>query len=438
MVLQCPVNHKSLQWIKLSNDEELGTIYSEKRVLNRNLPQVNRLAITGNFSIGQYILNIDYFTKGDEGVYMCFVSNENRVQNYSIHVQLTKVPSNIRWLSGVTNYNGSNDKICIVQKTCNVTCIVDSGMPPEVLLISDDKHLYAVGGPDQPVVFLISLSSTDITEGSNVSIVCKSDANPKVLDLQLFKDGKSVLHTDSDYNSLDMKKFTRSHAGKYRCICRNIIGTGDDEIPLNVLYAPDVKIIANTSNGRVYLRCNANGYPKIYRYLLWEHKTLFGEHIRYLKGDSFGNVYLSENSSDAKYQNNGICVCKVENGIVNSIGNLVQMATKHLNTEEPPVFVSDNNIVQYGTSGKSTRIVTYIYGHPMHHILCCSSQNWTMCQDSHPYAFEKKVTLVRDTFHGVLVLLQGYQVSFETAVLQPVDSPYMHLKSEMFSVLENL
>lgn len=89
MVLQCPVNHKSLQWIKLSYDEELGTIYSEKRVLNRNLPQVKRLAITGNFSIGEYILNIDYFTKEDEGVYMCFVPNENRVQNYSIHVQLT-------------------------------------------------------------------------------------------------------------------------------------------------------------------------------------------------------------------------------------------------------------------------------------------------------------------------------------------------------------
>ena len=88
---------------------------------------------------------------------------------------------------------------------------------------------------DQPVVSIISLPSTDITEGSNVSIVCKSDANPKVLDLQLFKDGKSVLHTDSDHNSLDMKNFTRSHAGKYKCICRNIIGTGGDEIQLNVL-----------------------------------------------------------------------------------------------------------------------------------------------------------------------------------------------------------
>ncbi|XP_063428081.1 uncharacterized protein LOC134711432 [Mytilus trossulus] len=44
-----------------------------------------------------------------------------------------------------------------------------------------------------------------------------------------------------------------------------------------------------------------------------------------------------------------------------------------------------------------------------------------MCQDSHSYAFEEQVTLVRDTFHGVVVLLQGYQVSFVTAILKPVD-----------------
>ncbi|XP_052097570.1 uncharacterized protein LOC127732557 [Mytilus californianus] len=268
---------------------------------------------------------------------------------------------------------------------------------------------------------MISLPSSDITEGSNVSIICKPDANPKVFDLQLFKDEKAVLHTDSDYNSLDMKNFTRSLAGNYRCTCRNIIGTDDDEIQLNVLYAPDVKIITNTSSGRVYLRCIAEGYPKKYRYLEWEHKTLIGEHIRYLKGDSTGSLYLSGNNSDTKYQDNGIYVCKVENGIVNKRGNLVQMATIKFNSDVPPVFVSDSKNVQYGSSGKSTRIVTYIYGRPKYHVLCCSSQNWTMCQDSHLYAFEERVTLVRDTFHGVVVLLQGYQVSFVTAMLRPED-----------------
>lgn len=102
-----------------------------------------------------------------------------KIYSNSTLIFFPEVPSNIRWLSGVTNYNGSNDKICIVQKTCNVTCIVDSGMPPEVLLISDDKHLYAVGGPGMLVYTFIPTKLDHLKE-----FVCMTNISTKHFQLE--------------------------------------------------------------------------------------------------------------------------------------------------------------------------------------------------------------------------------------------------------------
>ena len=55
---------------------------------------------------------------------------------------------------------------------------------------------------------------------------------------------------------------------------------------------PEVNVITVTSHFRKNrLDCLARGVPTSYTYSRWEHKSMFGEHIRYL--DGFGNGTLS-------------------------------------------------------------------------------------------------------------------------------------------------
>jgi hypothetical protein len=56
---------------------------------------------------------------------------------------------------------------------------------------------------------------------------------------------------------------------------------------------PEVNVITVTSHFRKNrLDCLAQGVPTSYTYSRWEHKSMFGEHIRYLDGFDNGTLLL--------------------------------------------------------------------------------------------------------------------------------------------------
>jgi hypothetical protein len=97
---------------------------------------------------------------------------------------------------------------------------------------------------------------------------------------------------------------------------------------------PEVNVIAVISHiGKTTLDCLARGIPASYTFSRWEHKSMFGEHIRYLDGFDNGTLLIQNKSNLERYQDNGLYVCHVSNGILNSNGSVVQMGEYVLKVE---------------------------------------------------------------------------------------------------------
>lgn len=61
-----------------------------------------------------------------------------------------------------------------------------------------------------------------------------------------------------------------------------------------------------------------------YTYGKWEHKSFFNEHVRYLNGTSSGLLILPLQEKRVRYQDSGIYVCSVSNGVPDENGNYFQ------------------------------------------------------------------------------------------------------------------
>lgn len=83
------------------------------------------------------------------------------------------------------------------------------------------------------------------------------------------------------------------------------------------------------------LQCIAQGEPAYYTYSMWEHRSLYKEHIRYLSGEENGVLQLSGINISNSFQDTGFYTCNVSNGISDYHGNLFQQGT---------VFLESNGI----------------------------------------------------------------------------------------------
>ena len=68
-------------------------------------------------------------------------------------------------------------------------------------------------------------------------------------------------------------------------------------------------------------------------YSKWEHMSYFGEHIRFLDGFDDGLLTLPYMNESDGYQDNGIYVCTVSNGIPDVKGIINQTGDSFLNVE---------------------------------------------------------------------------------------------------------
>jgi hypothetical protein len=60
---------------------------------------------------------------------------------------------------------------------------------------------------------------------------------------------------------------------------------------------------------------------------------MFGEHIRYLDGFDNGTLLLENKFKLRSYQDNGVYVCYVSNGVLNNNGSVVQIGEYVLRVE---------------------------------------------------------------------------------------------------------
>jgi hypothetical protein len=82
--------------------------------------------------------------------------------------------------------------------------------------------------------------------------------------------------------------------------------------------------IGNNTVGKRILICHAYGVPGLHMYSKWEHMSSFGEHIRFLDGFDNGTLILPYLNKSDSYQDNGIYMCTVNNGIPDVKGSINQ------------------------------------------------------------------------------------------------------------------
>ena len=91
--------------------------------------------------------------------------------------------------------------------------------------------------------------------------------------------------------------------------------------------------IGNKTVGRRILICHAYGVPGLYMYSKWEHMSSIGEHIRFLDGFDNGTLILPYLNESDSYQDNGIYMCTVNNGIPDVKGSINQTGVTSINVK---------------------------------------------------------------------------------------------------------
>nr|XP_055046294.1 vascular cell adhesion protein 1-like [Misgurnus anguillicaudatus] len=103
--------------------------------------------------------------------------------------------------------------------------------------------------------------SNSVLEGSSVTLICSSDANPAVFNYTWYREnGGQLKELQTGYN-LTFNVTDRTHTGRYYCKVRNQHGTVNTSVLLDIQYAPKISLFScNRTNVTVCL-CEANGNP---------------------------------------------------------------------------------------------------------------------------------------------------------------------------------
>lgn len=87
VVLTCPIKvlNGKVQWYRLNPE---GT-YSQGQTVNQDLLQHNRLKVVGNFSEGEFNLQISKVTIQNRGKYLCSAYINKSLITKSVYLQIT-------------------------------------------------------------------------------------------------------------------------------------------------------------------------------------------------------------------------------------------------------------------------------------------------------------------------------------------------------------
>lgn len=89
------------------------------------------------------------------------------------------------------------------------------------------------------------------------------------------------------------------------------------------------------------LDCKSDGNPKNYTYKMWEHLSLYNEHIRYIDTPKILRFRLDVDSTNWN-RDDGYYKCRVSNGIPDKYGKLFQEAIELVTTKGKYKFTSQN------------------------------------------------------------------------------------------------
>uniref|UniRef100_A0A3B3HXG8 Ig-like domain-containing protein n=1 Tax=Oryzias latipes TaxID=8090 RepID=A0A3B3HXG8_ORYLA len=110
----------------------------------------------------------------------------------------------------------------------------------------------------------VSMSLTEIMEGSSVTLTCSCDANPAAK-FRWYKNNQTLLRKDP---SLILRSIQRSDSRKYHCVAENELGeAASDHVFINVEYPPETSSVSVSPSAEVLegssvtLTCSSDANP---------------------------------------------------------------------------------------------------------------------------------------------------------------------------------
>ncbi|CAC5393283.1 unnamed protein product [Mytilus coruscus] len=205
---------------------------------------------------------------------------------------------------------------------------------------------------------------------------------------------RSNVHVVGNYDrntcKLVIDDFSAMNEGLYKCQYIKNNSINNRVFKVLVIYPPDLTLhMYNLSDG-VKLLCNASGVPSAYQYEDWEHRSELNEHIRYRKGTHNGHLIIQDN----QYQNSGIYICNVTNGVSSKNGNIFQTRQISIPYEGQPMFVFGDDKTHYGQYGKEINVAFNIFS--------SSELRVTIVKMNRRLTFKALVKTYNSTYQGYL------------------------------------
>ncbi|XP_071133273.1 protein turtle-like [Mytilus edulis] len=464
--LKCPYRATVGQRIAWSYISTTALRYSENSLINPNFPTdlKERLNITGNHTIGEYHLNISDIRESDEGTYECLLSGSAEIYREQLTVIVEPVSVKMDNVLLDDKLQGTEGLDLII------TCRAVGGKPaPDVKLLiagstvasgiqslqhtlpsinrsndrktivcyagyeeishyalSDSVNLYLILKPLPPII-LHNSEYTEETVPLNVSCTSHGSRPAAKFTWLIGKNNKDVTLNSSESRTLDSSSetFTVTSTLIYRadrtcngqfvtCKASNIVSSNVSSSKLlNIRYAPNAVVENKTflQTDRIRnVQCSIQGNPSEYTYSKCSHKSYYDVIIRELAIGQSGILTLPDIRMEFVYQDSGIYVCTVGNGILGTNGQEKQVGHGFVKINSQPVFTKGNSQNLNGVIGRSVDVNVYVFSEPKYTTFRWY-KNTTLLKQSAKYNMNENRVIVNDDFHGREVQLDGYRLT---------------------------
>uniref|UniRef100_A0A9J8A798 Zmp:0000000650 n=1 Tax=Cyprinus carpio carpio TaxID=630221 RepID=A0A9J8A798_CYPCA len=194
------------------------------------------------------------------------------------------------------------------------TCTITYQLQDKSKTAQDSITVHVQYSPKNTAVSV--LPSSSVLEGSSVTLICSSDANPAVLSYTWSRESEGQLKQLQTGQNLTFNRTDPTHRGWYHCTAQNQHGSQNSSVKLNIQYAPqNMSTLAIPSSSvlegsSVTLICSSDANPAVI--YTWSRESE-GQMKQLQTGDT-----LTFNRTDPTHRGWYHCTAQNQHGSQNS------------------------------------------------------------------------------------------------------------------------
>ncbi|XP_052063840.1 hemicentin-1-like [Mytilus californianus] len=385
--MTCPDNQSS-SWQKFDTGDILASCENGNAAIKKSL--FHRINVTDDCQN----LTIKDFKIEDVGQYRCFVTYPDAKEPmYGFDIQIrsvTIVEANnsseikrregenitltcsihgaqqntvVYWTVGGTILRSNKSKYVIYQFTAKPSdhmkqfvCFANSS--ENSYFLEAKVQLSLIFKPDVKVVSYPSPPT--VQKGHGITLVCQDESgNDEIINSFSWNQHGRLLNNNT--KTLQIVRADSDVTGEYTCTVKNIAGEDCDVVNVTVTYSPVVQnynVTFKTNDGPITLKCEAKGVPNTYKFSEWRHFTHNDQLVRTIQGYTNGTLILPH--QELTYENSGIYICNVTNGIPDEDGLVWKAGKVEVIIEGIPVLVNPGKHIFIGNFDDTSSVTVFV------------------------------------------------------------------------------